>query len=79
MAEMKTVVVGDILIQDNQERKFGSASQYTVIWVTSEDGTPIPLVFTQQEVEEAIARALKNPEDIPELGSETSINEFDKD
>ena len=76
MAEMKTVVVGDILVQDNQERKFGADSQYGVIWVTSGNAT-IPMVFTKEQLAVAILRATRNPEDIPELGSETSNNDFD--
>ena len=76
MAEMKTVVVGDILVQDNQERKFGADTQYAVVWVISE-GNQEPLIFTQEELVEAAKRAVENPEDIPELGSEAAINEWD--
>lgn len=78
MAEMKTVVVGDVLVLDNQERKFGADPQYAVVWVNSE-GNKEPLIFTQEELVEAAKRAVENPEDIPELGSETSINEFDQE
>lgn len=75
---MKTVVVGDILIQDNQERKFGANAQYAVVWAIFK-GETVPLVFTRVELINGMDRAIKNSEDIPELGSETSINEFDKD
>lgn len=73
---MKKVVVGDILVQDNQDRKFGSDNQYAVVWVM-ENGIPTSLALTKEEFERAALRAYNNSEDIPELGSETSINEFD--
>lgn len=73
---MKTVVLGDVLVQDNQERKFSEDPQYAVIWVTNL-GFPAPLMLTEEELNKALARGMKNPEDVPELGSETSINKFD--
>ena len=77
---MKQVVVGDILIQDNQERKFGADPQYVVVWVKSIKGNnTIPLLFTKEELFTATLRAEQNLEDIPELGSMTSINEFDNE
>lgn len=76
MAEMKTVVVGDILIQDNQERKFGADPQYAVVWVTS-GKEQYPLVFTKEDIYEAELRAKFNREDVPDLGSEAAINEWD--
>ena len=78
MTEMKTVVVGDILVQDNQERKFGAAPQYAVVWVNLGAKT-IPLVITKIALDLAIQRSELNLEDIPDLGSEAAINEFDKE
>ena len=75
---MKKVVVGDILIQDNQERRFGADPQYVVVWVIH-NGKKIPIVFTEEEFSNAVLRAQQNSEDIPELGSMTSINEFDNE
>lgn len=73
---MKTVVVGDILVQDNQDRKFGADPQYAVVWVRKGQAE-FPLVFTQEEFDNAIVRSALNTEDIPELGSEAPINEWD--
>ena len=74
---MKKVVVGDILVQDNQERKFGADPQYAVVWVVKSDEGTIPLVLTRTELAKAIVRGKYNPEDVPELGSEAPINEWD--
>ena len=74
---MKKVVVGDILVQDNQERKFGADPQYAILWVTTPVGGTIPMAFTKEELNIAITRADDNSEDIPDLGSEAAINEWD--
>lgn len=75
---MKKVVVGDILVQDNQERKFGADPQYAIIWVT-DDGVKVPIALTKEELVNAGTRAAENIEDIPDLGSEAAINEFDSE
>ena len=75
---MKKVVVGEMFIQDNQERNFGSDPQYIVMWAVRPDGeNAVPLVFTKEEIEDAVYRSEKNPEDIPELGSDAPVNYFD--
>ena len=78
MAEMKTVVVGDILIQDSIDRQFGEDPQKAVIWVKQNQVT-FPIMLTKEQLDRAALVAAVNHEDIPELGSMTSINEFDNE
>jgi hypothetical protein len=76
--EMKTVAKGDMFIQDNQERKFGSDPQYAVLWAVLPDGgQPVPLLLTKEELDIAVERAAQNEEDIPALGSEAAVTNFD--
>ncbi len=51
---------------DNTERKFGEALEYYPAEVVQEDGTETWAMFTQSEIDNAIARAMKNKEDIPQ-------------
>lgn len=78
--EMKKVVKGEMFIQDNQERKFGSDPQYLVLWAVLPDAVdPTAFLFTREQLTEAVVRAEKNPEDIIELGSIAPINSFDSE
>lgn len=77
--EMKTVETGDILVQDNQDRSFGADPQYAVVWATVPGELPTAFVFTKEELQKAKERAESNPEDIPELGSEAPVNEWDEE
>ena len=77
---MKTVEIGDVFIQDNQERRFGADLQYAVLWVKllgDEEPKVLPLIMTNEELNRCIARAEFNFEDVPELGNEAAINNFD--
>lgn len=77
---MKKVVIGQLFVQDNQERKFGADNQYYVVWVKLPfSEKEIPLIITEEEFAKLTARANNNAEDIPELGSEASINKFDSE
>lgn len=49
----------------NLKKKPAAADFYNHIKVTVEDGTVRHLLFTDNEVERAIQRASKNPEDLP--------------
>jgi hypothetical protein len=51
---------------DNKERKFGSALGYCPALIIDEDGTESNALFTKEQLDVAIARAERNPEDIPE-------------
>ena len=74
---MKTVVVGDVLVQDSIVRQFGEDPQKAVIWITYKDAV-FPIMLTEEQLDDAAKTAVTNSEDVPELGSETSINEFDQ-
>lgn len=51
---------------DNTERKFGEALEYFPAEVVLEDGTETWAMFTQSEIDNAVKRAMKNKEDIPQ-------------
>jgi len=53
-------------IVNNTERKFGSWLHYYPSKVITEKGEDKHALFTQDQINEAIARAERNPEDIPE-------------
>lgn len=50
---------------DNTQRKFGSAKEYIPVKVYNKDGDMMWAMFTEDVIEYAIQRALKNREDIP--------------
>jgi len=50
---------------DNEDREFGSALEYYPIRVEDEDGTVYNALFTKNQLNEAMARADRNPEDVP--------------
>lgn len=51
---------------DNTERKFGSAqAYYPAVLHTEGVAGDIPMLFTGQQIDEAMERAAKNPEDVP--------------
>ncbi len=51
---------------ENKDRLFGSGLSYYPVMVVDEDGEEIPALFTRDQVDTAISRAERNPEDIPE-------------
>lgn len=51
---------------ENTERKFGSALEYQPLYVVMADGSEVPAMFTIDAIEDAIDRASRNPEDVPE-------------
>ena len=50
----------------NQDRRFGSNLVYYPAQVEELTGQQLPALFTANEIEVAIARAKRNPEDVPE-------------
>lgn len=50
---------GQIIIVKNIDRKFGSDPNYVLIYTSS----GMPLLFTEEEINSAVERAHKNPED----------------
>lgn len=50
---------------ENKERKFGSNTSYFPAYVELLDGTEFPALFTKKQLDEAMARAARNSEDLP--------------
>lgn len=57
--------IGDIKSVENTKPHFAANTKYNFIRVQLEDGTEIPLLFTDAELKRAKERAEKNPEDLP--------------
>lgn len=51
---------------ENKDRKFGESLEYCPSVIVDEDGTESNALFTKEQIGVAIARADRNPEDIPE-------------
>jgi len=51
---------------ENKDRKFGSALHYYPCHVEGKDGKVGNLLFTVDQIDEAMKRAEANPEDMPE-------------
>ena len=62
--KIKAKRIGDLQQVDNTQRRFGSTNKYNFIRVQLEDGKEVPLLFTDKEIQTALDRASKNPEDI---------------
>jgi len=55
---------------DNMDRKFGSCPSYYPSYIIRVDGNEVPALFTIDQINDAIERANRNPEDMPkESGS----------
>jgi len=52
-------------IVENKDRKFGSTLKYYPARLISESGTTVNALFTKNELDTAMKRAVTNPEDIP--------------
>jgi len=57
--------VGDLQLVDNQNRKPAAAARYNHSFQKFPDGVKRHLLFTDHEIKRALARAQKNPEDLP--------------
>jgi hypothetical protein len=53
-------------IVNNEERAFGSALEYYPVRIEDEDGNISNALLTQSQINKAILRANRNPEDVPE-------------
>lgn len=54
-------------VVDNKYRKFGADLVYYPARLENEDGSITEALFTKDQIERAVKRAVANPEDIPEL------------
>lgn len=62
-------IKGNIYVSEkleNKDRRFGACQEYIPALVTEERGAEVPALFTAHELDKAIERAARNPEDIPE-------------
>lgn len=60
--------IGDLISVDNLKKKPAAASKYNHIRVQFPDGSERHLLFTDREINIALDRAEKNPEDLPNIG-----------
>lgn len=60
--------LADITQVENKAPHFAANTKYNYIRVQLEDGTEVPLLFTDFELKRAKERADKNLEDIPKTG-----------
>lgn len=58
--------IGDIQQVDNTKKHFAANSKYNFIRVQLPSGKEVELLFTDKEIQRAIDRASKNPEDLPQ-------------
>lgn len=65
--QVKAKRIGDVQKVVNKDRKFGAASEYNHLRVQLEDKTELHLLFTDSEIQRALDRAKKNPEDLPKV------------
>jgi len=65
-------IEGEIKLEEkvgNKSRRFGESTDYFPVYVTSENGEPVPALFTGSQLKVAIKRAKKNMEDVPDKDS----------
>ena len=53
-------------VVENKDRRFGSNTEYYPCRIEMVDGTTKNALFTQSMIDNAISRAERNPEDIPQ-------------
>ena len=63
---MESVIRIDEVVE-NTERKFGSSKYYYPCQIVNEDGELVNALFTQDQINDAIFRPEKNPEDMPDV------------
>lgn len=57
---------GEIVRVENKDRKFGSQKEYHAVHCV-QNGLPVALLLTQNQLDDAVKRAMENQEDIPEI------------
>ncbi len=67
MKKSKSKRIGDVLIIENTKKVTNADTEYYYIRVQMPDGSELPLMFTDNEFNNAIERAKKNTEDIPKV------------
>lgn len=67
--KVKVGRLGDLKIVVNQDPKPTANKSYYAIRLQLPDGKEISALFTESQVAQAVLRAKKNPEDVPEASS----------
>lgn len=49
---------------ENKDRLFGSTTSYYPAYIVKSDGEEVPALFTAKQLERAMERASRNPEDL---------------
>lgn len=57
--------IGDLQVVANTKKHRAAKDKYNFVRVQTSDGKEVKLLFTDKEIERAIKRAQKNPEDLP--------------
>lgn len=65
--KIKAKRIGDVQLVENKNKHFAANSKYNYIRVQDINETELHLLFTDNEIKRAKERALKNPEDLPEV------------
>jgi|TARA_R110002012_G_scaffold320581_1_gene544604 hypothetical protein len=63
---------GEIVRVENKDRKFGSQKEYHAVHC-AQNGLPVALLLTQNQLDDAVKRAMENQEDIPEITRPTFL------
>lgn len=65
---MKAKRIGDLQTVENKNAHRLAAKEYKHLRVQLENGEEIHILLTEKELNRAIERAKKNPEDLPKVG-----------
>lgn len=65
--KIKTRRIADVQRVFNQCKRPAAAAEYNHLRVQLEDGAEVHLMFTDNELQRAMDRAKKNPEDCPKV------------
>lgn len=62
----KSIIYLSSLVENKNPHRLASG-EYYLVYVSDDQGTLFPALFTQREVSQALTRAAKNPEDAPRV------------
>jgi hypothetical protein len=65
MSKLKAKRIGDLQKVLNKNPHWAALTEYNHIRIQTPDGCEKSLLFTDAEIKKALARAEKNPEDLP--------------
>ncbi len=62
----KSIIYFSSIVENKNPHRLASG-EYYLVYVSDDEGTMFPALFTQREVSQALTRAAKNPEDAPRI------------